>query len=52
MADNTNKVTIGAEPITIPAAQFARILAAAVHCEYLMKQSTSTRRSFIGCATS
>ena len=38
MADNTNKVTIGAEPITIPAAQFARILAAAVHCEYLMKQ--------------
>lgn len=38
MADNTNKVTIDAEPITIPAAQFSRILAAAVHCEYLMKQ--------------
>lgn len=38
MADNTNKVTIGEEPITVPAAQFSRILRAAVHCEYLMEQ--------------
>lgn len=31
---------ISDELITIPAAQFARLLQAAVHCDYLQKQKT------------